>query len=53
MPAGARLAATAGDCDDVYRPLEVKELVLLRRQHQYDACKQVNVFGLQPASMDQ
>ena len=27
---------------------EVKELVLLRRQHQFDSCKQVNVFGLQP-----
>ncbi len=27
---------------------EVKELVLLRRQHQYDACKQVSVFGLTP-----
>ncbi len=53
MPTGTRLAATAGDQDDIYRPFEVKELVLLRRQHQYDACKQVNVFGLQPASMDQ
>lgn len=28
---------------------EVKDLVLLRRQHQFDACKQVNVFGLQPS----
>jgi 2'-5' RNA ligase len=27
---------------------EVKELVLLRRQHQFDSCKQVNVFGLTP-----
>lgn len=27
---------------------DVKELVLLRRQHQFDSCKQVNVFGLQP-----
>ena len=27
---------------------EVKELLLLRRQHQFDSCKQVNVFGLQP-----
>lgn len=27
---------------------EVKELLLLRRQHQFDTCKQVNVFGLQP-----
>ena len=27
---------------------EVKELVLLRRQHQFDSCKQVNVFALQP-----
>ena len=26
---------------------EVKELILLRRGHQFDACKQVNVFGLQ------
>lgn len=32
-----------------YASFEVKELVLLRRQHQYDACKQVNVFGLQPS----
>jgi 2'-5' RNA ligase len=27
---------------------EVKELLLLKRQHQFDGCKQVNVFGLQP-----
>jgi 2'-5' RNA ligase superfamily len=27
---------------------EVTELVLLRRQHQYDACKQVAIFRLQP-----
>ncbi len=27
---------------------EVKELVLLRRQHAFDICKQVNVFGLTP-----
>jgi 2'-5' RNA ligase len=27
---------------------DVKELVLLRRQHQFDVCKQVNVFGLTP-----
>ena len=27
---------------------EVKELVLLRRMNQFDSCKQVNVFGLQP-----
>lgn len=27
---------------------EVKDLVLLRRQHQFDSCKQVNVFGLTP-----
>jgi 2'-5' RNA ligase len=27
----------------------VKELVVLRRSHQYDACKTVQVFGLQPA----
>jgi hypothetical protein len=26
----------------------VHELVLLRRQHRFDACKQVNVFGLRP-----
>ncbi|MEO8172741.1 MAG: 2'-5' RNA ligase family protein [Sediminibacterium sp.] len=26
----------------------VNELLLLRRQHQFDSCKQVNVFGLQP-----
>ncbi|GAC1440993.1 MAG: hypothetical protein NVSMB63_08230 [Sediminibacterium sp.] len=28
---------------------ELTELVLLRRQHRFDHCKQVNVFGLQPA----
>lgn len=27
---------------------DVRELILLRRQHQIDSCKQVNVFGLQP-----
>jgi len=27
---------------------DVKELLLLRRQHQFDSCKQVSVFGLQP-----
>ena len=27
---------------------EVKELLLLRRQHQFDSCRQVNVFRLQP-----
>lgn len=27
---------------------EVKDLVLLRRKHQFDSCKQVNVFGLTP-----
>ena len=27
---------------------EVKDLVLLRRQHPFDSCKQVNVFGLTP-----
>ncbi len=27
---------------------DVKELILLRRRHQIDSCKQVNVFGLQP-----
>lgn len=28
---------------------EVNELLLLRRQHQFDTCKQVNVFRLQPS----
>lgn len=28
---------------------EVRELVLLRKEHPYDVGKQVNVFGLQPA----
>ncbi|SJZ33770.1 2'-5' RNA ligase family protein [Sediminibacterium ginsengisoli] len=28
---------------------EIKELVLLRRSHDYDGCRQVNLFGLQPA----
>jgi 2'-5' RNA ligase len=27
---------------------EVGQLLLLRREHQFDGCKQVNVFGLQP-----
>ena len=27
---------------------EVKELLLLKREHRFDSCKQVNVFGLQP-----
>lgn len=27
---------------------EVSELVLLRREHAFDSCKQVNVFGLRP-----
>ena len=27
---------------------DVKELLLLRRQHPFDSCKQVNVFRLQP-----
>lgn len=27
---------------------EVKELLLLKRQHQFDSCRQVNVFRLQP-----
>ena len=30
----------------------VNELLLLRRKHQYDTCKPINVFGLQPASKD-
>lgn len=29
---------------------EVKELVLLKRAHEYDTCKTVNVFRLQPRS---
>jgi 2'-5' RNA ligase len=28
----------------------VSELLLLKRKHQYDACKPINVFGLQPGS---
>lgn len=31
-----------------YASFEVKDLILLRRQHQFDSCKQVNVFGLTP-----
>ncbi len=41
-------AATAYAQKDFYASFEVKELLLLRRQHQFDACKQINVFGLQP-----
>ena len=33
---------------DFQASFEVNELVLLRRTHQFDACKQVNVFGLRP-----
>ena len=33
---------------EFHASFEVKELLLLRRQHQFDSCKQVNVFGLQP-----
>lgn len=31
-----------------YASFEVKDLILLRRQHQFASCKQVNVFGLTP-----
>ncbi|MEO8415130.1 MAG: 2'-5' RNA ligase family protein [Ginsengibacter sp.] len=30
----------------------VNELQLLKRKHQYDTCKSINVFGLQPAEMN-
>jgi 2'-5' RNA ligase len=33
---------------DFHASFEVKELLLLRREHPFDTCKQVNVFGLQP-----
>lgn len=33
---------------DFQASFEVNELVLLRRTHQFEACKQVNVFGLRP-----
>ena len=33
---------------DFRASFEVKELVLLRRAHQFDVCKQVMVFGLTP-----
>lgn len=33
---------------DFQASFEVRELVLLRRAHQFDTCKQVMVFGLQP-----
>lgn len=39
-------AAYAGK--DFHASFEVKQLLLLRREHQFDSCKQVNVFGLQP-----
>ena len=41
-------AATAYAQKDFEASFEVKELLLLRRQHQFDTCKQINVFGLQP-----
>lgn len=33
---------------DFRASFEVRELVLLRRTHSFDTCRQVNVFGLQP-----
>jgi 2'-5' RNA ligase len=33
---------------DFHASFEVGQLLLLRREHQFDSCKQVNVFGLQP-----
>lgn len=33
---------------DFQASFDVHEVILLRRQHQFDRCKQVNVFGLQP-----
>ena len=30
----------------------VNELQLLKRKHQYDTCKSINVFGLQPVTMN-
>ncbi len=33
---------------DFHASFEAKELLLLRREHQFDGCKQVNVFGLKP-----
>jgi hypothetical protein len=38
----------AGDDGRLFS-FEVKELVLVRREHAFDAGRQVNVFGLQPA----
>jgi 2'-5' RNA ligase len=43
-----RQAETVYAQKDFHASFEVKELLLLRRQHQFDSCKQVNVFGLQP-----
>ena len=31
----------------------VSELLLLRRKDQYDTCKTINVFGLQPGNNDE
>lgn len=33
---------------DFYAEFEVKELIFLKRTHQFDTCKQVNVFRLLP-----
>ncbi|MES2004511.1 MAG: 2'-5' RNA ligase family protein [Bacteroidota bacterium] len=33
---------------EFHASFEVSELVLLRRSHEFDGCKQVNVFGLRP-----
>jgi 2'-5' RNA ligase len=43
-----RQAETVYAKKDFHASFEVSELLLLRRQHQFDSCKQVNVFGLQP-----
>jgi 2'-5' RNA ligase len=33
---------------DFHAEFEVKELVLLKRMHQFESCQQVNIFRLQP-----
>lgn len=33
---------------EFHASFEVSQLLLLRREHEFDSCRQVNVFGLQP-----
>jgi hypothetical protein len=45
---GYETALRACAAGEFHSEFEVKELVLLKRMHEFDECKQVNVFRLQP-----